>query len=513
MQFQVELNLSTLRCVQPDESEDEPYLWTFFFTLDGSTVKQIQPGAMQLAGSVQVTAGYGGHGNLSPQVAVSGQTLRIPANVGSYGATLRPIRIQILGETMVIPGRIVAFCVLMEEDATSDSTILKAHGKLREFLELRWNDFLSNGLTQTAVTQASTELQAEGTQLTGTARTMAAVERVIDRFVDSLEGPAGDVVRDAVIEDSGIFDLIANFFDADDMLGTLRIAFNEQQIINEGLDIDIFSPIIRTEDGKWTAYYELRGGLQATLRPSGSDISESFKPMGSVALSSGNHRFDQEFLCIPAGTVIEWTVVGQEEEATILYSYPFLNVRWNVAGVDLPSQAGTINVQTTSSVPVFDPSKPPRLTNTKLTQRQVAIRYETQDLGEAGKQLRLWNHRDDGTYSFIVDLFGLPPGKPEIQLGSKMISFAGQEIRIGPDSFTQSFQECLGRIEQVGEGYAKSKRLTLVDLWGSHTRRDVLDEMTIVVEQMGAVRGVSDAQVSRLKEGIARKLQINMPGQ
>jgi hypothetical protein len=49
MKFNVSLNLSKLRPVQPDEDPEEPYLWTFFFQLDGSTVRQLQPNTLQLA--------------------------------------------------------------------------------------------------------------------------------------------------------------------------------------------------------------------------------------------------------------------------------------------------------------------------------------------------------------------------------------------------------------------------------------------------------------------------------
>ena len=73
MQFQVDLGLWRLRCVQPDEGEDEPYLWTFFFKLDGSMVQQVQPDAFQLVGSVQITAGHGAHRNLSAPTVVSGE--------------------------------------------------------------------------------------------------------------------------------------------------------------------------------------------------------------------------------------------------------------------------------------------------------------------------------------------------------------------------------------------------------------------------------------------------------
>ena len=40
MIFNTTLSLDALRCWQPNEDADEPFLWTFFFAIDGSTVRQ-----------------------------------------------------------------------------------------------------------------------------------------------------------------------------------------------------------------------------------------------------------------------------------------------------------------------------------------------------------------------------------------------------------------------------------------------------------------------------------------
>jgi hypothetical protein len=128
--FELDLRLTALRCNQPDETEEEPYLWAFF-QLDGSTVRQPQRDELRLVGNVKIAAGHGGHANLSSSTAVAGQVLEIPVDVGSHRATLRPIRLQVLGRTVVIPGRLTAFIVLMDEDATSDASIVKANSALR----------------------------------------------------------------------------------------------------------------------------------------------------------------------------------------------------------------------------------------------------------------------------------------------------------------------------------------------------------------------------------------------
>lgn len=509
MLFTVDLNLTSLRCVQPEDSEDEPYLWTFFFTLDGSTVRQPMPGVMQLVGNVTITAGHGAHGNLGVSDVVPPRNVPIPANVGHHSTTLRPIRLRVGNDTIVIPGRLVAFCVLMEEDATDDDSILKAHGALRNFLETEWNTFLATGINQQALLSAMGTVRQANPQLGDREAVLAAVQLLIDGFVDGLEDRAAEVVEDTVIDDSSVFELIANFVDADDSMGTLRLSFDERQIINENLAIRIFSPIIgRDEDGVWTSYYEMHGGVSARLIATNSDtVSERLEPV-TAPMTSGEYAFDREYLCIPAGTIMTWTISGVEQEHSIRYTYPWLPVRWTVNGTEITTQSGTERFTADCSFPVFDASQPPRLTRTRHEQREVGVRYETQDLGDEGKQIRLWNHRDDGTYGFIVEAQGLLPNGATIPLLSEMVSFSGQRIDLGPPEVISSFRDCMEQVLGKSDDYAKSKKPSLKDLWGNDARFSIYEELIQVVDAQAAVRGLTETRVSALKAGIARKLNV-----
>jgi hypothetical protein len=510
MNFSVDLHLTALRCVQPDESEEEPYLWTFFFLLDGSTVKQLRPNDLQFVGSIRIASGYGGHANLSSATAVSGQTLQIPDNVGAYQATLRPIRLQILGQTIVIPGRLLAFCILMEEDATSGESMLKANAALRDFLELQWNDFINNQLNQDNITAEFGNVQQVNPGLTGRPLIVAAVQSLIDKFVDSLEDPAADVVEQAVIDDSDIFDLFDNFFDSDNSMGTQKLVFDEQQLINAGFEIPFHIPIIRTEDGSWTAYHELYGNIHATLTAGSNDFIEQTAQGATARLAGGEYNFDRAFLCIEPGTRVDWTLNGTNWEEDIRSTYPFLDVRWSVNDIVLVGPSGTIELSVNSGFPTFDPSQPPRLLTTRHTQRQVKVRYEIQNQGDEGRLLKLWNDPQDGNYSFIARAVGLAGKGVEIQLGTSMVTFTGQKIEIGPPEFLADFNECLDQINSIGEDYAKSKKVTLKDLWDPHSRFEAHEEMIQILDSLAVVRGLNESQITNLKEGIAKKLQVNL---
>ena len=57
MLFNTTLSLDALRCWQPNEDADEPFLWTFFFAIDGSTVRQHSANSKLLLPSVIVQTG------------------------------------------------------------------------------------------------------------------------------------------------------------------------------------------------------------------------------------------------------------------------------------------------------------------------------------------------------------------------------------------------------------------------------------------------------------------------
>jgi hypothetical protein len=513
MDFEVDLNLTKLRCVQPDESTEEPYLWTFFFQLDGSTIRQVQPNVLQLLGSVKIAAGYGGHGNLNPASCSAGDTPQIPPNVGTHHARLRPIRLQILGQKVVIPGRLLAFCVLMEEDATADGSILKANVALRDFLEQQWNDFITNQLNQSAVMAEAANLQAANPGLSGRTLMLAAVQRLIDGFVDGLEAPAAQVVKDAVVADSDVFQLITNWFDADDSMGTQRLAFDENQIIGAGLQIPIHVPIIRTEDGKWTAYHDLYGNLQATLRAGSDDLNTQIpQPPPPVRLDGGEHVFEQGSLCIPAGTRVEWTLYGSSQEEDIQFTYPFLGVQWSVDNQVLRGPEGTVKFNASCGFPKFDSSQPPRLIVSESVEKLVTVRYEIDDLGDDGKLLKMWNDPQDGNYTFIVDAIGLASNGVQIPLGSTMAGFDGQRIELGPTEFVAGFERCLERFKSVSDRYAKSKKPGPKDLLAPHSRFSIYEDMLRAADQVAAVRGIDQAQIAGLKDAIATKLQVQVQG-
>src|SRR5262245_54365087 len=99
MQVNVSANLSDLYCLAPNENPDEPYLWTFFLKLDGSTIRQV-PGQPRFTGTVQVQTSSGSHGNLGATDVRAGRRIPIPPALGGHAASLRPIEVAFPGGTL-----------------------------------------------------------------------------------------------------------------------------------------------------------------------------------------------------------------------------------------------------------------------------------------------------------------------------------------------------------------------------------------------------------------------------
>jgi hypothetical protein len=129
--------------VQGDEDADEPFAWVFYLTLDGSTITQSKANPDRLVSTVVVKGNEGSHGNLGVDGVVAGRVFAIPASIGAYATSMRSIRISNPLE-IVVPGRVVAFLVLLDEDVTSDADIEVAHEKVTRRVQDRFNEFLQD---------------------------------------------------------------------------------------------------------------------------------------------------------------------------------------------------------------------------------------------------------------------------------------------------------------------------------------------------------------------------------
>jgi len=86
----IHARIERLECIDAGESQGaEPYLWTVFFKIDGSTCRVVG-GVLNGTATVVATTG-GSHGNLSSESVHSGDLVAIPTHLGEFRTRLYPI--------------------------------------------------------------------------------------------------------------------------------------------------------------------------------------------------------------------------------------------------------------------------------------------------------------------------------------------------------------------------------------------------------------------------------------
>jgi hypothetical protein len=233
----VTLELDQLVCYDEGDSgaNAEPYFLTVFFEVDGDTTQLSDPD-ITLAGSAVVKTILGTHGNLGRTIK-AGQTAVIPDSIGRYSGRLKGIpvaqKFQDAGGPPKIAGAVGAVVVLMEQDLTSDNAANAAHNAFNISVRNELNRIVDSlGMTNPEVTNQDIN---------------AAAKRV------------RTAVKNAVINQGGFFQDIANLLNKDDFLGTEAFIFTHTELEQDGTRN--FSARFRPQGrGDW----ELKGHVTAT---------------------------------------------------------------------------------------------------------------------------------------------------------------------------------------------------------------------------------------------------------
>jgi len=209
----------------------EPYLWTVFFKIDGTTCHVTDD--LRLAGTATVVSTPGSHGNLGTTDVGAGDNVNIPEAIGFFQTTLKPIPTPaaLAGLVQDIPAIVGVVCVLMEEDNVSDDGAEAGHAAL-------------NAGVQTALDQIIATRSFSNQNIT---------DAEINAFVGDIEGK----VKDAVKNQQNVFENIWSWLNADDTIGSKVFFFTQDQLAggntvnfserfkNEG-DWEIFGHAITT---------------------------------------------------------------------------------------------------------------------------------------------------------------------------------------------------------------------------------------------------------------------------
>lgn len=209
----------------------EPYLWTVFFKVDGSTIS-VTP-ALNLAGSAVLHTTPGSHGNLGDTDVDAGDTVTVPVAIGEWDTDLRPIAVPPPFDAVQpdLGGVIGVVCVLMEEDNVSDDGADAGHDAL--------DDAVRAAIDQIVATRTVTNQDVTDAELAG------------------FESAVTAAVSTAIQDQQNFFENIWSWLNADDAIGFKVFLFPHDDLASAGT-VD-FSHRFRNE-GDW----ELSGSITAT---------------------------------------------------------------------------------------------------------------------------------------------------------------------------------------------------------------------------------------------------------
>jgi hypothetical protein len=209
LDLNVVLKLDRIKCHDEGDfiGSAEPYLWTVFFKADGETlvVNSDGPSAPFLQGVPTVVGTPGNHGNLGDTDVDEGDTVTIPAIIGEYRTVMKPIELTTPILTVSEVGGVIGcVVVLMEEDNTSDSAIIRGH----EALDRAVRDRL------TALLQTLSIAKTEPT----------------DEDIAAMADQIGSAVKDAIGAGVSVLDFIVAGGNMDDQIGSETFRFSHKQL-------------------------------------------------------------------------------------------------------------------------------------------------------------------------------------------------------------------------------------------------------------------------------------------
>jgi hypothetical protein len=227
-----------------DEGRDpgkgtEPYLWTYFFKVDGTTASLSAD--TTLSGVAVTHPTPGSHGNLGGGEVKTGAVVPIPATIGRWQTTLTAIPVapellQFPGVPDHIAGAIGVVLVLMEHDWTTDNTAEAGHAALNATLQRELNRLVDSlGIGHQQVSSSD---------------------------IDAIAKKVAAAVTDAIKKQGGPLQDLGNLVNGDDALGADAAIFTHTEL--EATPSPTFSRRFKPEKrGDW----EVRGHVTAQALP------------------------------------------------------------------------------------------------------------------------------------------------------------------------------------------------------------------------------------------------------
>ncbi len=199
------------RLVCNDEADGwgdaEPYMWTIFFKIDGTTCRLND--SLMLEGTATVFTTPGSHGNLNNTDVDAGDSIPVPSAIGFNNMILVPMPVpDFVKESGTDDVTAIAGCilVLIEEDNVTDDGAESGHRALNSAVE----DALNSLIPTLGVTNQ--EISDED----------------INRLIDNVQSR----IVDAVKNQQGFFENLWSWLNSDDTIGTKVWKFSGDELLS-----------------------------------------------------------------------------------------------------------------------------------------------------------------------------------------------------------------------------------------------------------------------------------------
>jgi hypothetical protein len=518
MHLKLDINLNNLICIKPDDRSDDPYLWTFFLTIDGNTVRQVT-GGINLVSQITVHSAPGSHGNLGVSNVGPGSVINIPAALGTNATTIRPIRLNLHGETIFIPGRFIAVVILLEEDAAPPTQVMNnAHQKIVNMIHTSITDFFAGLDLDQIATEVRNDMSSNDRTLQNSANTIFM--RRITGLINTIRGRARREVQTEVMDwytsgfpfGPGFVWKTITLLDLDDVLGDANFQFDEERLISEGIRTHtprVFNQLLIAnlqieEDGITRSFYHLNGQLNTRLVIDGDELVETGGELVSqIPGDSGEHTFTEAQICVDEGSVASWQLFELQEEETFVFSYPFLQPVWKINDIELTDSSGDIRARANCAFPSFDPAKPGGPVYT-VREHESTIHFQQFSEGPL-RGLRLRNTATDGRFGVLLEVGVRPAGGEYIRVASAMLAFDGLLLE---SPFFEKYKECMEKFARPSEQYAPSKPLLPHDLWGPASRIRWYEQQLQYGREMLAHGSIAESEFEHTAAILKKQLAI-----
>jgi hypothetical protein len=520
MIFKTNLALNNLHCVTPTDpsGEDEPYLWVLFVKADGSNIWQRANDPSHLSANITVFSGSGRPGNLNVSGVKSGGNIHIPPSLGVFNSNLKPITLSFVqGGTPIrvfVPGRIAVVCIAIDEDSAPRNAMEGAFNDVKNLVRTRFNDFLNSLDLQAMATSALASPNPANTF-------QGLFNQQVAQFLNNIQREATAVAiqsaQIAVMSDSDwwnpvdIGKSIVAGLDPDEPIGSMQVIFNEREIFDNNLERGIHADLRQSRTGLGGAWYILDGHLDATVSFTSVDLKLQYLPAVSQPIGrTEDYTFQRNHICVSEGTKVQISRVSHAERVQTSVEYPFVNYRYSLDGQVMNGNSGTIVLSKDVRFPEFDedsikPSSP--FVKFRHETRQVKVKFERRRLPNDPQieQLFLANDPNDGSYDMGLHIDAVLNNGRIIPVGTESIFFDGQTIHL-PDDFLKQVRGCLENF--VGTKWAKSKRLSVIDLWSPAARRQQYEEIAKQLDALAELKVFEKQSVEAAKINIAAALKI-----